>query len=348
MNKKKNQIKYFYQILSDIKNNIDTLIKELYENQNSLDVFAYSKPVILKSKYPDLKKLGILQRKENWEITEIGEILLKAYSEKNIDLYQKTLANILGSYDFNGFRPYAVLCKFLFIKFKEKTPFDRSEIVKFLSLPINEAIYFINTEKEPNFQQIEQKDLIEAPRPYSYWLNYLKNAGLVEEKKDGVFITENMKEFIEIFFEDLSKAPASKKETKYRVISRGLDQQIFRGNLLKAYNERCAISNKFLKYKHINLLEAAHIIPVSQGGGYNTDNGILMTPDLHKAFDEGVFTVDENYNLIIYKDVEENEYIPRERKITNLPKNIKDHPSLISLEYHRRYIFGIGILNSNK
>lgn len=348
MNKKKNQIKYFYQILSDIKNNIDTLIKELYENQDCLDVFAYSKPVILKSKYPDLKKLGILQKKENWEITEIGKILLKAYSEKNVDLYQKTLANILGSYDFNGFRPYAVLSKFLFIKFKEDTPFDRREIVKFLSLPINEAIYFINTEKEPKFQQTEKKELIEAPRPYSYWLNYLENAGLVEEKEDGEFITENMKEFIEIFFEELLKVPISKKETRYKVISRGSDQQIFRNNLLEVYNGKCAISNKFLKYKNTNILEAAHIIPVSQGGAYNTDNGILMTPDLHKAFDEGAFTIDENYNLILHKDVEESEYIPKERKVANLPKDEKDYPSLMSLEYHRRYIFGIGILNSNK
>jgi len=348
MSKKKNQIKYFYQILSDIKNNIDTLVKELYEIQDNLENFAYSKPVILKSKYPDLKKLGILQKKENWEITETGKLLLKAYSENNIDLYQKTLANILGSYDFNGFRPYAVLCKFLFIKFKEKTPFNRDEIVKFLSLPINEAIYFINTEKEPNFNQIKKEDLIEAPRPYSYWLNYLKNAGLVEEKEGGEFITENMKEFIEIFFEDLSKAPISKKETKYKIISRGSNQQIFRSNLLKAYDERCAISNKFLKYKHINILEAAHIIPVSHGGSYNTDNGILMTPDLHKDFDEGVFSIDNDYNLVIYKDVEEYEYIPIEKKIVNLPKEKEDYPSLISLEYHQKYIFGIGILNSNK
>lgn len=348
MAKKKNQIKYFYQILSDIKNNIDTLIEELYKNQNNLEDFAYSKPVILKSKYPDLKKLGILQKKENWEITEIGKLLLKAYSDKNTELYQKTLANILGSYDFNGFRPYAVLCKFLFIKFKEKKSFNRSEIVRFLSLPINEAIYFINTEKEPNFQKVGNDDLIEAPRPYSYWLNYLKNAGLVEENEGGVFITENMKEFIEIFFEDLSKAPTSKKETKYKVISRGSNQQIFRLNLLKAYNEKCAISNKFLKYKHINILEAAHIIPVSHGGSYNTDNGILMTPDLHKAFDEGVFSIDENYNLLIYKDVEEYEYIPKEKKLVNFPKNTEDYPSLISLNYHKKYIFGVGILNSNR
>ena len=65
----------------------------------------------------------------------------------------------------------------------------------------------------------------------------------------------------------------------------------------------------------MNILEAAHIIPVSHVGSYTTDNGILMTPDLHKAFDDGVFTtIDEDYNLVIYKDVEENEYIPKKKR----------------------------------
>lgn len=343
MNKKKNQIKYFYQILSDIKNNIDTLIKELYENKDNLESFAFSKPVILKSKYPDLKKLGILKKEENWEITDIGAKLLYAYGKRDVELYQKIIADILGSYDYNGFRPYAVLSKFLFIKFGTDKPFDRDEIVKFLECPINEAIYFINTKKEPVFKKIEEEHLIEAPRPYSYWLNYLKNAGLVEEKGKDIYLTENIKEFIDIFFEDLSKAPKSKKEANYEIISRGSNQTIFRNNLLQAYNGKCAISNKFLKYKHMNILEAAHIIPVSHGGSYTTDNGILMTPDLHKAFDDGVFTIDEDYNLVIYKDVEENEYIPKEKKIVNFPEKREDYPSSISLNYHKKYIFGIGV-----
>lgn len=73
-----------------------------------------------------------------------------------------------------------------------------------------------------------------------------------------------------------------------------------------------------------------------------------MTPDLHKAFDEGVFSIDENYNLLISKDVEEYEYIPKEKKLVNFPKNTEDYPSLISLNYHKKYIFGVGILNSNR
>ncbi len=343
MNKKKNQIKYFYQILSDIKNNIDTLIKELYENRYDLESFAFSKPVILKSKYPDLKKLGILKKEENWQITDIGAKLLYAYGQNNTELYQKIIADILGSYDYSGFRPYAVLSKFLYIKFGTDKPFNREEIVKFLELPINEAIYFINTKNEPSFKNIKEEHLVEAPRPASYWTNYLQNAGLIEKRGKETFLTENIKEFIDIFFEDLSKAPKSKKESKYEVISRGSNQTVFRNNLLKAYNGRCAISDRFLQYKHINILEAAHIIPVSQGGSYNTDNGMLMTPDLHKAFDEGAFTIDEEYNLIVYKDVEESDYIPKERKVVNFPEKEEDYPSLISLNYHRKYIFGIGV-----
>ena len=56
MNNKKNKIVLFYQIFSDMKNNIDTLVKDLFENQNNLEAYAKSLPTVLKSKFPDLKK----------------------------------------------------------------------------------------------------------------------------------------------------------------------------------------------------------------------------------------------------------------------------------------------------
>ncbi len=346
MNKKKNQIKFFYQILSDIKNNIDTLIKELSENKNDLEGFLNSKPVISKSKYPDLKKLGIITKTNYWKITEIGNKLVEAYENKNEEAYQNIIADILGSYNYNGFRPYAVLCKFLFIKFGINNFFDREEIIKFLCLPINEAIYFINNGQKSKFGKKLDEPLVEAPRPYSYWVNYLKNAGLIKEEENGIKLTKNIEEFLNIFFEDISETPKTKKENKYTIIGRGSNQRIFRDQLLKAYKEKCAISGKYFKYKNTSLLEAAHIIPVSHGGSYDTDNGILMTPDLHKAFDEGAFTFDENYNLILYKDIEENNYIPISKKINYLPDDSNNYPSKMSINYHKKYIFGVGVSSS--
>jgi len=346
---KKNQIKYFYQILSDIKNNIDTLVKELYENKDNLEAFALSKPVILKSKYPDLKKLNIIKKEAyKWELTETGKELLDIYENGDKDEYRKIIASIIGTYNYHGFRPYAVFCKFLYIKFGTENYFNRNEIMKFLSLPINEAMYFINNKKESNFNKIASDVMIEAPRPYSYGINYLKNAGLVREDEQGTKFNSDVKEFLEIFFSEIDLAPKYKKEVSrhnYRIMSRGKDQVTFRNELLEVYEGRCALSGKFFKVGTNNLLEAAHIIPVSQGGSYEINNGILMTPDLHEAFDIGAFTFDDEYNLIIYPEVQEKDYLPNSKRINYLPKNKEFYPSLVSINYHREYIYGVGVMN---
>lgn len=353
MNKeKKNKIKYFYQILSDIKNNIDTLVKELYENKDNLDKFAISKPVILKSKYPDLKKLNIITKTRNiWEITDIGKELLDIFETKNEDEYNKMVASIIGTYSYNGFRPYAVFCKFLFIKFGIKEYFDRDEISKFLSLPINDVMYFINNKKETSLKNIYDDKKTEAMRPYAYIINYLQNAGLIIKDGKNIKFNSNIEEFLDIFFSEIDLVPKDKKELSlhnYRVVGRGIDQVTFRNELLVVYNEKCAISGKYFKFGKNNLLEAAHIIPVSHGGSYDVNNGILMTPDLHKAFDAGAFTFDDEYNLIIHQDVYEQNYLPLDKKINYLPKDKINHPSLISINYHKKYIYGLGVTKSKK
>ena len=317
--KKKNQLKYFYQILSDIKNNIDTLVKELYENKDNLGKFAESKPVIKKSKYPDLKKLGILRKTSKWEITDIGRELIDIYERGDQDEYQKILASILGTYNFGGFRPYAVLCKFFYIKFG-KGSIDRNEGVKFFSLPINEAMFYINSDGEETKYSLKNEEMEEAPRPYSYVINHLKNAGLIKEDNEGkIRLTDDIEEFLGIFFSEIDSVPRYKKESSlkcYRIMSRGTDQVTFRNELLEVYKGRCAITGKYFKMGNNNLLEAAHIIPVSQGGSYEVNNGLLMTPNLHKAFDAGAITFDESYNMIVFETVEEERYLPKNKKIS--------------------------------
>ncbi len=346
--KTKNKIDFFYQILSDMKNNIDTLVKDLHKNQNDLESFAKSLPTVLKSKYPDLKKLGILEKTDKWKITELGKELLQIYEEKDNEKYKELIASIIGTYNYVGFRPYAVLVKFLYLKYGVNKPLQRDEIVKYFSLPISEAIYFMNTQKKPPFHKISRERLVEAPRPYSYTINHLKNAGLVIKENNEFMLSENVEDFINLFFSEIDlRAPKSKiiaKRTTYRVVSRGADQVNFREELLEIYNQRCALTHKIFKINDNNLLEAAHIIPVSHGGSYESTNGILMTPNLHKAFDCGGITFDDQYNIIVHKNVYEENYLPKMKKINYLPK--MNHPSLMSIRYHRKYIFGFGVLNS--
>lgn len=352
LRKQKNKIKFFYQILSDMKNNINTLVKDLYDNQEDLESFAKSLPTVLKSKYPDLKKLGILEKKEKWKITELGKEVLSCYEQKNHDKYKQLIASIIGSYNYGGFRPYAVCVKFLYLKYGIEKELKREEIVEYFALPVSEAMYFINNEKNSPFNFKKGDDAKnEAPRPYSYVINHLKNAGIILEKSEKLFLSEDVKDFLGIFFADVDDIPKQKTKlniSKYRIISRGTDQVVFRQELLDIYKGKCALTRRMLEINGLNLLEAAHIIPVSHGGSYEVSNGILMTPDLHKAFDNGAIAFDDNYSMLVCENVKEEEYLPKSKKINFLPAKKEKQPSLISIKYHRDYIFRVGVINSRK
>ena len=69
----------------------------------------------------------------------------------------------------------------------------------------------------------------------------------------------------------------------------------FRGNVLAAYENRCAVSGM-----QLNLLDAAHIIPVEHDRG--TDelrNGLCLTVLHHRAFDHGLIGIKADYSVIV-------------------------------------------------
>lgn len=58
-------------------------------------------------------------------------------------------------------------------------------------------------------------------------------------------------------------------------------QSKFREDVLKAYSRRCLFTGESIG----EVLEAAHIIPVGNGGGDKSDNGICLRVDIHRLFD---------------------------------------------------------------
>ena len=82
-------------------------------------------------------------------------------------------------------------------------------------------------------------------------------------------------------------------------------QKIYRKKLVQKY-QKCAISNV-----HYKLCEACHILPYSQSkkkDKFNSNNGILLSSTLHKAFDRNYFTIDEKTckTKIIKKNLEKD------------------------------------------
>lgn len=84
-------------------------------------------------------------------------------------------------------------------------------------------------------------------------------------------------------------------QVKIRIHQRG-----FRERVLKAYKSRCAMCH----LKHRELLDAAHIIPDSEGGLPVVPNGLALCKIHHAAFDTRVIGVNpDGYRIAVREDV---------------------------------------------
>ena len=127
---------------------------------------------------------------------------------------------------------------------------------------------------------------------------------------------------------------------KYRV-----NQSFFRRSVLASYNECCCVTG----ISDSRLLVASHIKPWAEceTGNERTDacNGLCLSPLYDKAFDIGLFTLDEDYKIILSKSLRERlshevyveNFLKYEHGAIKLP--LRCVPSQSFLEYHRTKIF---------
>lgn len=74
----------------------------------------------------------------------------------------------------------------------------------------------------------------------------------------------------------------------------------FREEVLAAYDHRCAVTGfQAMIGRTLFCLEAAHVHWHSQGGRSSVDNGIALTPTLHKLFDHGAWTLDDRRRVLV-------------------------------------------------
>lgn len=88
------------------------------------------------------------------------------------------------------------------------------------------------------------------------------------------------------------------------------------------------------------LIEAAHIVPYSEGGSFSVTNGIALSYEMHKMFDRKLFTFEYNDNdeLIIKTSkskriVDDEILVHLDNQKVNLPTNFDRQPDIDALEY---------------
>lgn len=110
------------------------------------------------------------------------------------------------------------------------------------------------------------------------------------------------------------------------------------------YNNTCAVTGLKVEISGINpLLEACHIKPFSEDYQDVIVNGIAMSPTFHTAFDKGLFTVNDSYEIKVSNSVLQNiaseDIWNKENKMIILPENNDYFPAIEYLDWHRREVF---------
>ncbi|VEU82770.1 HNH endonuclease [Acholeplasma hippikon] len=205
------------------------------------------------------------------------------------------------------------------------------------------------------------KDLLEfkwkfKERKQEGWAHFFNQYGMTQISKDDFINMINFQktnsyrlEFDERSADELNEeievlnkieAGVFSYESKEVVTKvRGAAQQAFAKKVKMNYKNTCAVTG----ITHRDFLIASHIIPwaVDKENRINPKNGICLSPIFDKAFDAGYVSFDDNYKLLISKEVKDKVlsdylYKYKDRKINTYGG---DYPDKKFLKWHRENIF---------
>lgn len=144
-----------------------------------------------------------------------------------------------------------------------------------------------------SFYERTNQEIVIGIRPDQF-LNYVLNAESLHE--EGPNVQELLQRAAEL--EDVEQEIEEEVDERQRIVrevSRLSRDANFRNKILDAYGKRCAVTRRQLK-----LVDAAHILPVSvEGSTDETVNGIALSPTMHRAFDNSLIYLNENYNMVL-------------------------------------------------
>jgi len=153
------------------------------------------------------------------------------------------------------------------------------------------------------------------------------------------------------YLHDVESYILQEPEAKYKTIHIDTEEEVFVRNglfkrhIIQLYQSTCAFTGMRLLSMHgHSFVDACHIVPFRISHDDRIGNGIALCPNMHRAFDRGLLTVDEDYRIIVsphFTEDENHDYSLRKlqgRRI-NGPQSSKYLPLLDKLIWHREYVF---------
>jgi putative restriction endonuclease len=113
---------------------------------------------------------------------------------------------------------------------------------------------------------------------------------------------------------------------------------VFKKVIPRAYNYTCCVSGmKIIATRDVQMIDACHIIPFAESHDDTIKNGISLSPNLHRAFDRFLITINDRYEVVVSHDFNESGGFPiREFHGTriHLPNDAEFFPSKANLSWH--------------
>lgn len=120
------------------------------------------------------------------------------------------------------------------------------------------------------------------------------------------------------------------------LMRRRLGQGAFRLAVTDGYGRRCTVSGE----KTLPILDAAHIRSFASGGEHAVANGLLLRTDIHKLFDRGYVTFDNQSRFVVSRRLKADfdngvHYYAMQGRTLAQPRTGFDPPSPEALRWHR-------------
>lgn len=135
----------------------------------------------------------------------------------------------------------------------------------------------------------------------------------------------------------------SERDRISHFVSRPVRDRAFRGNVLRAYDSRCAITGlKFINGGGRAEVDAAHIRPVEHNGPDSIHNGLALSGTAHWMFDRGLISLSDDLEILVSRQANDPEgvrsFINKSgRAIPPLSEAHRPHPNFLA--WHRQNCF---------
>lgn len=133
------------------------------------------------------------------------------------------------------------------------------------------------------------------------------------------------------------------RERVSAIVSRVVRDRVFRRIVLRAYDERCAVTGlKLINGGGRAEVEAAHIRPVEASGPDIVSNGLALSGTAHWMFDRGLIGLDDDMGIMVSRQANDPDSI---RSVINpsgrilMPVREADRPHMQFVRWHREHCF---------